>query len=359
MDGQRDQPVSQTSRHGEASDSNTEPVNGGLVRTQRRVVTAHGNPPPTQPLSHLSGVSVDHLHREQMPSGGSRRGLEGTQRSIPKCLQVASGYLLASGESPIETRQQSRAKYRRLHLIKSTVEAHLGMLVLGNLAIVAKGTGPLGEDRIEEEYHAPVTQGAEVLRRVEARGGDGSCATRGPTVAMRSGRLSAVLDHGHVVRRREALQPAGIKGVAIQVDRHHSAYRGVLAKCPLRKVEVQATGFIDVAPDRLATGTENGQRRRKSRERGRQHPGATVDASAAQTYLERVETARNADRMRCPPPPSELALKLPYLLAEDQPSAAPHAIDRRQGVVAHFVPLTSEIVCRDVEKRAVSHVRRV
>jgi len=128
---------------------------------------------------------------------------------------------------------------------------------------------------------------------------------------------------------RERLERGRRDRMAVEMHRHDRADPAVGTECGGGRLEVDATGAVDIAPHRHGAGAQDRKRRRERREGRREDAVARLDAGAAQRDLERVEAAGDADRVRHAPPRGELRLEGANLLAQDEPSVGSDALDRR------------------------------
>ncbi len=183
------------------------------------------------------------------------------------------------------------------------------MLISVSLTVVAQTLRPLGDGRIACEKNPSVSHRPKVLGRIQARAGRDAGRRSWAPRALRAGRLRAVLDDKDPMLVGEAFQANWIHGMAIEVDRHDCTDRTIRTQGRADLVEIQPPGLIDIAPHRLCTRTQDRECRCKGGKGRGSHTIAGGHTCAAKRNLQRVQAARNANRMRNSPPCRELLLK--------------------------------------------------
>ena len=168
------------------------------------------------------------------------------------------------------------------------------VLVLGRLSVVAKRSCRARVACIVGEDGSPVTEGAEVLRRVERQRPEVADATDRASPRGGSDGLSAVLDDRDTLGAQLA-EPIEIHGVSEQVDRHDRANAAIVGERRGREIEIHASGLVDVHEHGHVTGPQDGQGRRERRERRREHPGSRRQVETTKPDFDRVEPAAASD----------------------------------------------------------------
>lgn len=292
----------------------------------------------------LAWIALHHLDREEMMSGLARPGRDRPQDGPRQPLRVARGDVPTTREPAVQARQECRSENRRMQLVQPAVEAYLDVLIASYLTVVAKPPRPLSQRLVLSEHDATITHRAEVLRRVEADPSRNPGQAGRMTVALGPRRLRAVLDHDDVMLLRQSFDPRWVQRVPVQMDWQHRADCRVRLQSFVRPIQVQPTRLVGVTPHRLGPGANDGKRRRKRGQGGRENSSTSLNSRAAQRYLQGVETAGHSHRMRSAPPLRELPLESPHLFAENQPATLADAIGGRERIVTDIPPLKGEVV---------------
>lgn len=143
--------------------------------------------------------------------------------------------------------------------------------------------------------------------------------------------------------------------MSVQMDRQDNSYRRIFAQNRVNAIEVEPSGIIYIAPDRLGTGAHDGERRGECRKRSRKNPGPVLDTCATERNLQRIEPAGNSNGMGNAPPLRQLLLKGSNLAVEDQPATSADAIYGTEDILPDIPPLTREIVRGYLQKRVLDH----
>src|SRR5262245_51036594 len=109
------------------------------------------------------------------------------------------------------------AKNRRLHFVQSRIDTRLGVLVTTDLTAVPQPANPVGQGGIVGRDRAPVTERAEVLRRVEAEGAGDADRANGSAGGLTQDCLAAILDDCETMTAREGRQGGHVRGLTVQM----------------------------------------------------------------------------------------------------------------------------------------------
>ena len=195
--------------------------------------------------------------------------------------------------------RQLRSQDRRLQRIEARIHAGDVADIALAPAIFAQLRDALGERCVVGHHHAAIADGAQILGRIKAEGGDVAEAAEPPVAEPRAVRLGAILDDPRAVPPRKIEDRVEIGGLAVEMDRHDRgdapAFGGERAG-KRRGIEVHRRRiYIDeIRPGARQLDRGHG------RDRGMRHGGDVIVGTKRQRpegNHQRIGAAGDADRV--------------------------------------------------------------
>ncbi len=186
---------------------------GGLQMHRHRVVDGRGDAEVAQPALQAVAVGrADHILVEDVRAARPPARQDEAEAGEPGVVGVGDG---AAARIVGVEMAQFDAQQGRLHLVQPAVDA--GKIADQALApaILPSGRDTLRQLGIVGRDDATVAEGAQVLGRIEAVGGDVAVATDQPATDRRTVRLGAVLDHLDAMAVGDGTDPLHVRWLAV------------------------------------------------------------------------------------------------------------------------------------------------
>src|SRR5262245_23385073 len=211
-----------------------------------------------------------------------------------------------------------------LDRVESAVEPDLEVLVATLSSVGPQAAHPRRQRIVPGDHQPGVSDGPEVLGRVEAQTGEVAVADA-PAVARRTDRLRGVLHDGEAMTPRDRVERPHVAALSVEVHRQERA--GVLGQSHRRHREAEVRG-IDVGEDRRRTQPDDrGGRREEAEGRGHDLVSRT-HVEGHERQEERVGSRGDADRMAHAEVLGDRRLEASDRLAQDV-AAAPQDLQHR------------------------------